>query len=127
MLESNSDKVRGWARVSPQSAWRPNDWMSVGTCWISYLRPLIDLFHDRQRFIYASTIRANDTKMSGLYMYRKIVRKGNNNNQRERDKVIRLDFFELATLLGAYFRREARSSAKVCFVSSLQIVQLSAP
>ena len=50
---------------------------------------LIDLFHDRQCFIYASTIRANDTKMSGLYMYRKIVRKGNNNNQRERDKVIR--------------------------------------
>lgn len=89
MLESNSDKVRGWARVSPQSAWRANDWMSVGTYWISYLKPLIDLFHDRQCFIYASTIRANDTKMSGLYMYRKIVRKGNNNNQRERDKVIR--------------------------------------
>ena len=86
MLESNSDKVRGWARVSPQSAWRPNEWMSVGTCWISYLRPLIDLFHDRQRFIYASTIRANDTKMSGLYMYRKIVRKGNNNNQRHKVK-----------------------------------------
>ena len=41
--------------------------MSVSTYWITYLKPLIDLFHDRQCFIYAYIIRANDTKLSGLY------------------------------------------------------------
>ena len=57
----------GQNRVSPKSAWRANDWISVSTYWITYLKPLIDLFHDRQCFIYAYIIRANDTKLSGLY------------------------------------------------------------